>query len=161
MTTTTRRSSKAARLAAWLALACLTAGVAPALSGCRTAGEELAPEGTPRPSRTVYDPEPLEEPSGLARAGGYVLAVPANVLWVPWKIVGTGLKGIPDGVSAGFAKDRMPVLGLLFSPLNAVGGLLTGMAEGVAMSPALYGPDHDFGRVMGQPMRHRTTIWWY
>jgi uncharacterized membrane protein len=69
-------------------------------------------------------------------------------------------------VAAGFGKDdehrpRMPAIGLLFSPLNAILGLLTGAAEGVADEPVLVGVDDSFSHAMGRPLRRPTTIWWY
>jgi hypothetical protein len=51
--------------------------------------------------------------------------------------------------------------GVLFSPVNAVLGLLTGAVEGLAVSPGLVGPEDNFGHAMGQPVRNPTTIWWY
>ena len=104
--------------------------------------------------------------SKAAASGGpgvldYVALPFENVLYLPWKFVGGGLKGAADGVGAGFSKDRMPALGLLFSPLNLVAGFVTGAVEGVAMSPGLVGPDDSFGYAMGRPMKRATSIWWY
>src|ERR1700704_709010 len=74
---------------------------------------------------------PAEETSsGGPGAGAYIAAPFENVLWWPWKIVGTGIKGAGDGVGSGFQKDRMPILGFIFSPLTLCAGLVTGMAEG-------------------------------
>ena len=71
------------------------------------------------------------------------------------------LRGIPDGVIAGFEKDRMPIVGLIVSPINAATGLLTGMVEGAAMGPAFITPDTDLGRTFGKPTQVPTSIWWY
>ena len=91
----------------------------------------------------------------------YAMTPIENIVYLPWKLLGGAGKGVADGVSAGFAKDRMPIMGLVFSPINAVAGLLTGAAEGVALSPGVVGPSDDFGRAMSGPMRHPTSIWWY
>ncbi len=108
--------------------------------------------------------EPVARPGkseGAARVGEWIYKTPLNAVWWPWKIVGSGLRGIPDGVIAGFDKDRMPLLGLLVSPINAATGLLTGMVEGGAMGPAFITPDTDLGRTFGKPTQVPTTIWWY
>jgi hypothetical protein len=92
--------------------------------------------------------------------GDYALVLPQNLVWVPWKILaGTG-KGIYDGVEAGFAADRVPILGLLFSPLNAVMGLVTGFGTGMFSEPGFIGPRTNFGRTMGLPTQRPTPIWW-
>jgi hypothetical protein len=130
-------------------------GAALASGGCVSTTEESKPKAP--------EAERVEKggASGAGRAGAYALAVPQNVLWVPWKIVGGGLKGAQDGVVAGFDKGRMPLLGILFSPINAVTGLATGLVEGAAMSPALVGPDDSYGRVMSSPLSRTTYVWWY
>lgn len=99
--------------------------------------------------------------TGAARVGEYALAVPKNIVWVPWKILGGGIKGVSDGVQAGFAKGRMPLFGTLFIPVNVVVGLATGMVEGAVMPPGLVGPDDNFGRAMSLPTKRNTSIWWY
>ena len=102
-----------------------------------------------------------EEQSGLSRTGDYVMTVPENVVWIPWKMIGGGIKGASDGVQAGFDKGRMPFFGVLFSPVNLVVGFATGFVEGLLMAPGLIGPDDDFGRAMGLPTKRETEIWWY
>lgn len=100
--------------------------------------------------------------SGVGRAGKIAATVPANIVWIPWKIVGSGLKGASDGVHAGFDKGRgMPLLAVLFSPVNLAAGLVTGIFEGAAMPPLLIGPDDNFGRTFSSPTSRATTIWWY
>lgn len=91
----------------------------------------------------------------------YAMVVPENVVYLPWKPVGGALKGASDGVMAGFDKGRMPLLGLLFSPVNLAVGFVTGVFEGAAGSPGVVGPSDDFGRAMSAPTKHTTSIWWY
>src|SRR5437870_5160951 len=67
--------------------------------------------------------------SGGSSVLGWVAAPFENIVYLPWKLIGGGIKGAADGVGAGFGKDktggqRMPVLGVLFSPLNLVAGFL-------------------------------------
>lgn len=129
---------------------------------CRT-----QPDAPPQPStgdasgeekiRFQSEPARSEEPGTI----DYVTTPFENVVWWPWKIIGTGLKGAADGVGSGFKQERMPAIGLLFSPVNLVAGLVTGMVQGIPMSPLLIGPRDSFGRTMSQPMRHATSIWWY
>jgi hypothetical protein len=141
-----------------LALAC---------GACKTAQPQQQQE---KPSTYDGEGKPKikfeESPSnsgGRAAPGAfdYVMTPFENIVYLPWKLLGGAGKGVADGVSAGFGKDRMPILGLVFSPLNAVAGLVTGAVEGVALSPGVVGPSDDFSRAMGQPLRHPTSIWWY
>ncbi len=109
---------------------------------------------------------PPAESSGGSKALAWAATPFENIVYLPWKFVGGALKGVADGVSAGFGKDssgnpRMPIMGVLFSPVNAVLGLGTGAVEGLAIEPVLLGPDDGFGHAMSQPMRHPTSIWWY
>ena len=112
-------------------------------------------------------PPPQEERSGGdSKVLGWIAAPFENVVYLPWKLIGGGIKGGVDGVSAGFNKDaegnqRMPFLGVLFSPVNLVFGFLTGAVEGVTIDPGVVGPDDSFGHAMSAPLRHPTTIWWY
>ena len=139
-----------------------------ACADCKTSQPQKQQDQKP----STYDGEgkpkiKFEEGSGKSAGRAapgvidYAMTPFENIVYLPWKLLGGGGKGVADGVSAGFAKDRMPILGLVFSPINAVAGLLTGAAEGVALSPGVVGPSDDFGRAMAQPMRHPTSIWWY
>lgn len=101
------------------------------------------------------------ETSGGPSAISYVVAPLSNIIYIPWKLIGGGAKGASDGVSAGFSKDRMPILGVVFAPINLVVGFLTGAVETVALSPVFIGPGDSFGHAMAQPTRHATAIWWY
>jgi hypothetical protein len=114
-----------------------------------------------------------EEPAAETKSGSsgpgfwdYAAAPFENIVYLPWKVVGGAIKGSVDGVSAGFGKDpsgnqRMPAIGLLFSPLNLVVGLLTGAVEGAVIDPGIVGVNDSFGHAMNQPLRHPTPIWWY
>ncbi len=92
--------------------------------------------------------------------GDYALTVPKNLVWWPWKIIGGGGRGFVDGIGAGFDDNRMPILGLLFSPVNAAIGLVTGLGVGVVSEPGVIGPRTPFGRTMGIPTQRPTPIWW-
>ena len=93
--------------------------------------------------------------------GAYAAVVPENIVWIPWKMIGGAFKGAGDGVGAGFAKGRLPALGVLFSPINLVTGFVTGFAEGAVMSPGVIGPSDNFGRTMALPTKRVTSVWWY
>jgi hypothetical protein len=149
----------ASRLAATLLTAsALLAG------GCvsSTRADEPAAKGrvpaTPS-STSVAPPEP-GRPAGPG-VGDYVMVVPENVVYLPWKTVAGAFKGASDGVYAGFDQGRMPAIGAVFSPVNAAVGFLTGFFEGMVMSPGVVGPSDDFGRAMAAPTKRTTTVWWY
>ena len=136
-----------------------------ALAGCATArtapGDTHAPVPGVALQDTAPDPdadiEPVDKGPGF---GDYAMVLPKNIAWVPWKILaGTG-KGLVDGVAAGFDEGRVPLLGLILSPVNAVVGLLTGFGTGVVSEPVFMGPKTPFGRTMGLPMQRPTPIWW-
>jgi hypothetical protein len=146
-------------------------------AGCKSA-TELPQSDTPAPKASTYDgegdpkikfksdaPPAASAASEPASEGPGVLAYAAvpfkNIVYVPWKFIGGGAKGVSDGVQAGFSKDRMPILGVIFLPVNAVVGFLTGAVETVASAPVFVGPTDSFGHAMAQPTRHTTAIWWY
>ena len=131
-------------------LTALAAALA-AAPGCVTTSEPKGGDDGP----------PQAEPAESRRGGSGAIAIPANLPYVPWKMVGGSLKGFGDGVGAGFGHDKMPLLGLAFSPVNGALGFLTGFFEGAAMSPALLGPSDDVGRAFGAPLSRKTNIWWY
>ena len=162
LVTTARRVSGAVTLAALLF--CLSA------AGCATAkgGASSEPPSSPpvaSESRSgSASARPADAPAGPSvgsTIGGYVLAVPENIVWIPWKMIGGAFKGAGDGVGAGFAKGRLPALGVLFSPINLVTGFVTGFAEGAFMSPGVIGPSDNFGRTMALPTKRVTSVWWY
>lgn len=124
------------------------------LAGCVTTSE-------PKSAKDGGESAPREAERRPAGSGSGAIAIPANVPYLPWKMIGGGLKGAGDGIAAGFGSDRMPLLGLAFSPVNAVAGFLTGFAYGVGSSPAVLGPSDDVGRAFAAPMNRKTYIWWY
>jgi hypothetical protein len=138
-----------------------------ACAACKTSEDGGARMGAPDESGRMRSVTETSAPSsGEPGALDYVALPFENVVYLPWKFVGGALKGAADGVGSGFAKDnagnqKMPILGILFSPVNLVLGFLTGAAEGLALPPGVIGPTDDFGRAMGGPMRHPTSIWWY
>ncbi|MCE9638496.1 MAG: hypothetical protein K8T90_22575 [Planctomycetes bacterium] len=153
---TARRLSGAVTLAALMF--CL------AVAGCATTtkgGESAPPPSSASSSASSQPDDTPAGPSAGSKVGGYVLAVPENIVWLPWKVIGGGFKGASDGVQAGFAKGRMPALGALFSPVNLVVGFVSGMVEGGAMSPGLIGPSDNFSRVMASPTKRSMNVWWY
>ena len=109
----------------------------------------------------AQDPTYIEPENHGPNALDYAMVVPENVVWVPWKLIGTAGKGASDGVMAGFGRDGMPILGVIFAPVNLVAGLVTGLVEGAVLSPGLIGPTDRFGKAMAAPTKHDTTIWWY
>jgi hypothetical protein len=136
-----------------------------ASAGCATAptAEMLDAEPVPgvalqeRDEEVGEEIEPEDKGPGV---GDYALVLPKNIVWIPWKtLAGTG-KGLVDGVAAGFDDGRVPLLGLLFSPLNAVMGLVTGFGTGLFGEPGFVGPRTNFGRTMGLPLQRPTPIWW-
>ena len=133
------------------------------LAGCATA--PIADDVSAFAPGVVLQDEEVatDEAVGAAKGpsfGDYALVVPQNLVWIPWKILaGTG-KGIVDGIAAGFDADRVPLLGLLFSPVNAVMGLLTGLGTGTVSEPGFIGPRTNFSRSMGLPTKRPTPIWW-
>ncbi len=132
------------------ALATLLAGAL--LAGC-------ASTGAPAPAAQSGEGG-FQSTRPEAGFGDYALVVPKNLVWWPWKIIGGTAKGTVDGIGAGFEEDRMPVLGLVFLPVNAVVGLLTGFGTGVVSEPGAIGPYTNFGSTMGLPMQRPTPIWW-
>lgn len=152
-----------------IALALVLGAAAAGCSSTQTGGQPGSSQ--PRESQVQSgikwkyedDAQPGSSPSARKGpgAGDYALAVPANIVWIPWKMVGGALKGSSDGVQAGFKKGQMPFLGAVFAPVNLAAGFVTGFFEGAAMSPGLIGPEDDFSRTMAAPTKRTTTIWWY
>jgi hypothetical protein len=138
-------------------------------AGCKSS----EPARTEPPKASTYDGEgppkikfKNESPTGVEPSAGpgffdYAMVPFENIVYVPWKFLGGGGKGVADGVTAGFAKDRMPILGVIFLPVNVIAGFVTGAVETVVMDPVFVGPRDSFGHAMAQPTRHATAIWWY
>jgi hypothetical protein len=145
-------------VAAVLVLAAAAAG------GCKTSSDMQDPPPSGGAEMTESGAIRFRSESSSSSKGGamrYVTLPFENIVYLPWKLVGGGFKGAADGVSAGFGEGRLPVLGVLFSPINAVAGFVTGGVQGLARSPFLIGPDHSFSYAMSLPTTSPTTIWWY
>jgi hypothetical protein len=136
------------------------------LAGCTSVPSQAADDASEIPGVALQDEAPSED-VGVERSGpqpvgfgDYAMTVPKNIVWWPWKIIGGTGKGFVDGIGAGFDDNRMPVLGLIFSPVNAVMGLVTGLGTGIVSEPGVIGPRTNFGRTMGLPTQRPTPIWW-
>src|SRR2546426_926196 len=73
-------------------------------------------EGEGSPKIRFKDESPAASSGGGTSALAYVAAPFENIVYLPWKLIGGGVKGAADGVGAGFAKDktgeqRVPILG--------------------------------------------------
>ena len=128
-----------------------------AVSGCAVL---RPPEGgydpmdaTPR----TYDSEAA--PSTLETVGEAVLSVPETVVWWPYKIVSSALRGGYDGVVDGVDRAPVPAVGVVASPLTAAGGVLKGTLKGVARGPAYIGSTGEFGQALGQPGTEPIPLW--
>ena len=73
------------------------------------------------------------------------------MLWWPYKIVSSTIRGGYDGVAGGVTGAPMPILGVVASPLTAAAGAVNGAAHGVARGPAWVGSAAELGGVLGQP----------
>lgn len=146
-------------LAASTALGACASSPAPAAGAPSAPGAPTARSAeTSASSATTEMSSPRDSGPGV---GAYAAVVPENIVWIPWKMIGGAFKGAGDGVGAGFAKGRLPALGVLFSPINLVTGFVTGFAEGAVMSPGVIGPSDNFGRTMALPGKRVTSVWWY
>lgn len=109
-------------------------------------------------------PAPQTRPgksTGAARVGEWAWKGPLNVVYWPWKLVGKTGRGLVDGIGAGFEEGRMPLMGLIMSLINAATGTITGLVEGIGLSPQLLTPDVDADKAFAKPTSTPTTIWWY
>lgn len=135
-----------------LQLLVVLAAAALGLGACRSPAPVLS--AAPLPSMA------MQAPASDVGALDYAMVVPENVAYVPWKIVGGFGKGLVDGGAAGFTPQRLPLLGLLFLPVNVTVGGVTGLVAGTVSEPAFVGPRDNFGRTMGLPVQRPTPIWW-
>jgi hypothetical protein len=140
-------------------LSCFALIAVLALSGCRSnpTPETALSEEADRGTREL---PPEAQDSAVTRGAKWTALVPGNVVWWPWKVIGRAGRGAVDGSAAGF-DHGMPIYGVVFLPINAVAGFLTGAVEGAAMGPGIITPDHDYGREMSKPLRLPITVWWY
>lgn len=152
------------RIAAFVLVAALALA-----AGCKTSQSDVPPptastyegEGNPKLKFKDEGGGGGSQGSGGPNALNWVAVPFENIVYLPWKVVGGLFKGASDGVSAGFAKDRMPIMGVIFSPVNLIIGGVTGAVEGAVGSPGVIGPSDSFGHAMSQPTKHATSIWWY
>ncbi len=123
--------------------------IAVSAAGCASMaapeGSIVNPDGTPL---KVY-PEP--RPGTLETVGNAVLSVPENLLWWPYKIVTSAIRGGYDGVSDGVSQAPMPVVGVVASPLTGAAGVLNGAFHGLTRGPAWVGSAAELGSALGKP----------
>ncbi len=142
------------RLASLATLPLLIAG----LAGCCS-----VPAVTPAPDDLLPAVAYQASTGTTAQDAGildYAMVVPENAAYLPWKMVAGLGKGIVDGGAAGFEPHRLPILGLLFLPVNVAVGGVTGLVAGTVAEPGFVGPRASFGRTMGLPLQRRTPLWW-
>ncbi len=126
--------------------------VAPVLTGCATAA-------APGPEGSTYSPTHPDRPSTFSRVGNAVLSVPETVVWWPYKIVTSAVRGGYDGAAGGIEKAPMPFVGVLASPLTAGVGVVHGALKGAVRGPAYVGSAAEFGKALGQPWVEPLPIW--
>ena len=122
---------------------------APALAGC------VAVNGAEGMTIDPMDPVPKTydsmRPGTMTKVGEAVLSVPETVVWWPYKIASSTLRGGYDGVVGGVSKAPVPALGVLASPLTAVAGVVNGTVTGVGRGPAYIGTVGEFGDSLSKP----------
>ena len=113
----------------------------PALAGC------VAVNGT---EGSVYDPMDAVPktyddagPGTMTKVGEAVLSVPETVVWWPYKIASSTLRGGYDGIAGGLTKAPVPVLGVLASPLTGAAGVVNGTVKSVDAKGAVIQLDGD------------------
>ncbi len=126
----------------------------PAMDASSAPALEFAPQSQNSPGSNP------PQSSATGDVLGWAAAVPANVLYFPWKTIAQGGRGLYDGPAYGMNRGY-PIMGLIFLPVNAAAGLGTGVVEGLAMEPLLYTPDVSYSRAMSKPLRLPVTVWWY
>ena len=116
-----------------------------ACAGCHSM-RSPSPEGLDPMDATpvTYD----YEPSTFAKVGNAVLSVPETIVWWPYKIVSSAVRGGYDGVAGGISDADMPIIGVIASPLTAAAGLVKGTVKGVTRGPAYVGTTEEFGRAV-------------
>ena len=127
-----------------------------ASAGCssfRAPGPEGLDPMDATPKTYDYDQGPV------AKVGEAVLSVPETVLWWPYKIVTSALRGGYDGVAGGVEKAPIPLIGVLASPLTAGAGIVSGALRGVARGPAYIGSTGEFGQALAKPLSEPIPLW--
>jgi len=95
----------------------------------------------------------------FATAGEAILSVPETVIWWPYKIISSTVRGTYDGVAGGVDRAPMPIIGVLAAPLSGAAGALNGTVKGVTRGPAYIGNTGEFGRSLGQPWKEPIPLW--
>ena len=126
------------------------------LAGCTAMGGRdgggLDPmDATPK----TYD----YEPTMLEKVGTTAVAIPATVVWWPYKIVTSAGRGIYDGVTGGVKRAPIPVVGVLFSPVTGAAGAVNGTVKGIGRGPAYVGGQNDIGRAFGSTLSEKIPLW--
>ncbi len=126
------------------------------LSGCTAMGGPGDGSIDPMDGRLrVYD----YEPSTLETVGSAALAVPATVVWWPYKIVTSAGRGLYDGVTGGVGKAPVPVVGVLLSPLTGAAGAVNGTVRGIGRGPAYVGAGNPIGEAFESTIRDPIPLW--
>lgn len=126
------------------------------LAGCAVMGGPGNGSLDPMDARPkVYD----YEPSTMSKVGSAALAVPATVVWWPYKIVTSAGRGLYDGVAGGVNRAPVPVVGVLFSPVTAAAGVVNGTVKGVTRGPAYVGGEHPIGEAFGSTVSEPIPLW--
>jgi hypothetical protein len=130
-------------------LVAVTLAFAPALAGC------VAVSGSGGMTIDPMDPAPKTyddmQPGTVTKVGEAVLSVPETVVWWPYKIASSTLRGGYDGIAGGVSKAPVPVLGVLASPITAAAGVVNGTFTGVGRGPAYIGTAGEFGESLSKP----------
>jgi len=108
-------------------------------------------DATPR----VYD----FSTSPFRSAGEAILTVPETVVWWPYKIVSSTIRGGYDGVAGGMGRAPMPIVGVIASPITGAAGMVNGTFKGVGRGPAYIKSTGEFGRSLGEPWREPIPLW--
>jgi hypothetical protein len=127
-----------------------------ALTGCASFApppqDGLDPmDATPK----VYD----YSKNPFATAGEVILSVPETVVWWPYKIVSSSVRGAYDGIAGGVDRAPMPIVGVIAAPLTGAAGILNGTVKGVTRGPAYIDSTGEFGRSLGQPWKEPIPLW--
>ncbi len=118
-----------------VALAVASLALALPLAGCAT-GKAEVPEGVRR--YTGYDDG--------CHTGGLGATTAANL--VNKTLAGTTV-GVGTSAWQGASSFDSPVANVLYAPVAVVGGVLTGITDGVGHVPGTQNCNHDFGRSVG------------
>jgi hypothetical protein len=131
--------------------------LAPALAGCVAVnGNEGSVIDPMDPVPKTYD---NTGPGTMSKVGEAVLSVPETVVWWPYKIASSTLRGGYDGVVGGVGKAPVPALGVLLSPVTAAAGVVNGTVKGVGRGPHYIGTTGEFGESLSKPWTEPIPLW--